>query len=223
MDKTGRGAAQPGHDDEDAPQGGPAAEWDEPTVRGSVASGADLTLFSGDKLLGGPQAGVIVGRAELVTRLRQNPLARTFRPDKMTLAGLEATLRLYRDPEALTRRLPVYRMLSAPSDRLENLADRLAQRVAALVPAADIQCEPDESFAGGGTLPTVPFSTWVVRLRHAAFNSSGVAAALRQRDVPIICRVHGESLVFDCRTLSEDDVDQIPAALAETLRDLNSE
>jgi L-seryl-tRNA(Ser) seleniumtransferase len=200
-----------------------AADWDEPTVRDSVAAGADLTLFSGDKLLGGPQAGVIVGRAELIKRLRHNPLARTFRPDKMTLAALEATLRLYRDPEALMRRLPVYRLLAAPPDRLEELANRLAQRVAALVPTAEVQCEPDESYAGGGTLPLVPFATWVVRLRHANFDASRIAAALRQRDVPIIGRVHEEALIFDCRTLSEDDADQIPAALAETLRDLSSE
>ncbi len=223
VDEPPFGAARRGNEGEDASPGGLTIDWDEPTVRDSVAAGADLTLFSGDKLLGGPQAGVIVGRAELIARLRQNPLARTFRPDKMTLAGLEATLRLYRDPEALVRHLPVYRMLGAPADALENLANRLAQGVAALAPTADVHCEPAESFAGGGTLPMVPFSTWVVRLRHAALDSSRVATVLRQRDLPIICRVHDESLIFDCRTLSEDDADQIPAALAETLRDLNSE
>jgi L-seryl-tRNA(Ser) seleniumtransferase len=223
VDKPLAVAAEPDDDSPEVARRAFAADWDEPTVRESVAAGADLTLFSGDKLLGGPQAGVIVGRTELIARLRRNPLARTFRPDKMTLAGLEATLRLYRDPEALARRLPIYRMLGVSAGVLETLANRLAQRLAATVPAADVQCEPDESFAGGGTLPTVPFSTWVVRLRHPELDAGRVAAALRQRDVPIICRVHDESLVFDCRTLSEDELDQIPAALAETLRELDSE
>jgi len=223
MDKTLPGAAEPGNGDQPAPPGAVAVDWDEPTVCDSVAAGADLTLFSGDKLLGGPQAGVVVGRAELVARLRQNPLARTFRPDKMTLAGLEATLRLYRDPEALVRRLPVYRMLSTPAGHLESLANRLAQRIAAQAPTTEVECEPDESFAGGGTLPTVAFPTWVVRLRHAEFDTGQVAAALRQRDLPIICRVHDEALVFDCRTLSEDDPDRIAAALAEILRELHEE
>ncbi|MFQ5806305.1 MAG: L-seryl-tRNA(Sec) selenium transferase [Phycisphaerae bacterium] len=223
LDRPSASAAEPNEDNLEASGARFAADWDEPTVRESVAAGADLTLFSGDKLLGGPQAGVIVGRTELIARLRENPLARTFRPDKMTLAGLEATLRLYRDPQALLRRLPVFRMLGTATDHLENLANRLAQRIARQVPAAEVNCAPDESFAGGGTLPTIPFPTWVVRLRHVALDSGRVAAALRQRDVPIVCRVHDEALVFDCRTLSEGDVDEIPAALAETLRELNSE
>lgn len=209
--------------EQDAPDTAMTTDWDEPAVRDSVAAGADLTLFSGDKLLGGPQAGVIVGRAELIARLRQNALARTFRPDKMTLAGLEATLRLYRDPVALAQRLPVLRLLGATAEELERRANRLAQQISAQVPEAEVECDTDESFAGGGTLPTIPFSTWVARVRHRAFDSSRVATALRQRDLPIICRIHDESLVFDCRTLSEENADQIPAALAETLRELDGE
>lgn len=205
-------------EDAGAPELG--ADWDEPTVRQSVADGADLTLFSGDKLLGGPQAGVIVGRAELIAKLLRNPLARTFRPDKMTLAALEATLRLYRDPAGLARRLPVYRLLSAGVQELEARAQRLAEAIRLRVPEAVVECLPAEAYAGGGTLPTVPFSTRVVRVRHGAYDAARLAAALRQREVPIICRLHEESLVFDTRTLSAEDAEQIAAALAEVVRDL---
>jgi L-seryl-tRNA(Ser) seleniumtransferase len=138
----------------------------------------------------------------------------------MTLAGLEATLRLYRDPEALTRAVPVYRMLTAPLEQLEGIAGRLARQIGDQVPDAEVGCEPDESYAGGGTLPTVPFSTWVVRVRHTGLDSGRIAAALRQRDVPIICRVRDESLIFDCRTLLREDEDQVAAALADTVREL---
>ena len=199
------------------------ADWDEPTVRHSVGAGADLTLFSGDKLLGGPQAGVIVGRSELITQLRKNPLARTFRPDKLTLAGLEATLRLYRDPDALVRRLPVRRMLGASLEHLEAQANRLTQQIAELIPEVDVVTAADESFAGGGTLPALPFATRVTCVRHPHFEPGRIAAALRARDLPIICRIRDEALIFDCRTLLSEEIDQIPTALAETLREMNSE
>jgi L-seryl-tRNA(Ser) seleniumtransferase len=188
-------------------------------VRGSIAAGADLTLFSGDKLLGGPQAGIAVGRADLIALMRKNPLARTFRPDKMTLAGLEATLRLYRDPESLARKLPVPRMLTTAPTELKGRAEDLAGEIAEQIPDADVLCQADESYAGGGTLPTVPFATWTVRVAHPELDAGEAATALRQRILPIICRVHDGALVFDCRTLSPDDAEQIPVALAEALRE----
>ena len=201
----------------------PLAQWDEPSVRESIAAGADLTLFSGDKLLGGPQAGVIVGRAELITRLRKNPLARTFRPDKLALAGLEATLRLYRDPETLCRRLPVWRMLSAARPMLEKTAVQLEHALSHALPAAEVVSMADYSEAGGGTLPTLPFPTWTVRVRHPGLTSMSIAEALRQRDLPIICRVQDEALIFDCRTLFPGDPEQIAGALAEVARELLGE
>ena len=201
----------------------PPTQWDEPTVRNSVADGADLTLFSGDKLLGGPQAGVIVGRAELIARLRQNPLARTFRVDKMTLAGMEATLRLYRDPDSLHRRLPIYRMLATTPAKLEEMARTIGQQISQHLPEVTVRCAADESYAGGGSLPTIPFPTWVVCVRHPELSADQLAAALRQRELPVICRVHDEALVFDCRTLSSEDADLIPAALAEVVRELSGE
>jgi L-seryl-tRNA(Ser) seleniumtransferase len=205
---------------EDSQDAAPDPEhWDEPSVRESVEAGADLTLFSGDKLLGGPQAGVIVGRAALIERLQKNALTRTFRPDKMTLAGLEATLRLYRDPDALVRKLPIYRMLSASPESLRETADQLAQSLAGLMPNATMSCAADTSYAGGGSLPTLPFPTWVLRFRDPRLSSGQLAHALRRRDLPIICRVQDDALVFDCRTLRGDDDEQIAAALAEVLRE----
>jgi len=210
---------------DDAEDGAPSigSDWDEPTVRHSIEAGADVTLFSGDKLLGGPQAGVIVGRADLIKRVRQNPMARTFRPDKMTLAGLEATLRLYRDPAAPARRLPVHRMLAAPPARLRENAERLAENIAALLPEAEIAAEQDESYAGGGTLPALPFDTWVTSVSLPDHAPNRLASALRSQALPVICRISDEALIFDTRTLFPDDMDQIPAILAETLRELEGE
>jgi L-seryl-tRNA(Ser) seleniumtransferase len=195
--------------------------WEEPSVRESIAAGADLTLFSGDKLLGGPQAGIIVGRADLITGLRKNPLARTFRPGKLTLAGLEATVRLYRDPANVVRHIPTYRLLARSLPELEQAAGELAQQIAVAVPEAEVFTEPDYSEAGGGSLPVRPFPTCVVIVRPATLLPEAVAEGLRRRDLPIICRVREGALVFDPRTLEPDDADQIPPALAEVIRELS--
>lgn len=193
------------------------ADWDEPSVRESLADGADLTLFSGDKLLGGPQAGIIVGRSDLLARLRRDPLARALRPDKLTLAGLEATLRLYRDPAALRERLPILRMLLRGDGELRSAAERLAEALSR-APGCVAEARPDESFAGGGSLPSLPFATWTVRLRHRGRGSDELAAALRERDLPVICRLRDGALVFDCRTLSESDLDDSAAAVMDVVR-----
>ncbi|MBU0639475.1 MAG: L-seryl-tRNA(Sec) selenium transferase [Planctomycetes bacterium] len=198
----------------------PVGRWDEPSVRESIAAGADLTFFSGDKLLGGPQAGVVVGRADLIGHLRGNPLMRTLRPDKMALAGMEATLRLYRDPETLYRRLPVYRYLSRTPAMLRGLAARLRGEIARLLPDAEVTARVDHSYAGGGALPTLEFPTWVVRVRCRSMPAEHIVAGLRRRDVPIIGRVQDEALLFDCRALADDEVEQIAPALADVVREL---
>lgn len=194
----------------------PGAEWDEPSVRDSVQAGADLVFFSGDKLLGGPQAGVIIGRHDLVARLRENPLARAVRPDKMTIAALEATLRLYRDPRTLAVRLPAARMLLAASETLRATAERLAQALCRL-PNVEIEPRPDTSYAGGGSLPTLALPTWTVVVRPRDASAERVAAALRLGDVPVIGRVHRDALVLDCRTIQGDDVEQIAVSLTAAL------
>ncbi len=199
----------------------PPARWDEPTVQESLAAGADVVLFSGDKLLGGPQAGIAVGRAELIAHLRRSPLARVVRPGKLTLAALEATLRLYRDPATLLERLPVLRLLALPTGSLERAAVHLEHLVSHALDGAAVHSQADVSEAGGGSLPTIAFPTWTVHVRHPRLASPDLATALRQRDLPVICRLQDEALVFDCRTLLADDAEQIAAALSEVVRELS--
>lgn len=194
--------------------------WDEPTVRGSVAGGSDLTLFSGDKLLGGPQAGVIVGRSELLARLRKNPLMRALRPDKLTLAALEATLRLHRNPETLAQRLPVFALLARPAEAIRADAEALAESIRSanegLALHADVVEESSE--AGGGSLPTHAFPTFVVRVRCDQLAAEELAAGLRRLDTPVLGRLRGEALLLDCRTVDAEDFDAIAAGLGEVLR-----
>jgi len=201
----------------DAPAG--PELWDEPTVRESIRDGADVTLFSGDKLLGGPQAGVIVGKSDLLSRIRKNPLMRTFRPDKMTIAAFEATLRLYRDPGALRREAPIYRMLSASAAELEPRAQSLARDINEHAHECRADCGRDESEAGGGSLPTWTFPTCVVRVRHPHLTPHAISAALRNRELPIICRISDDALVLDCRTIQPQEFEQVAPALAEAVRE----
>jgi L-seryl-tRNA(Ser) seleniumtransferase len=198
------------------------ADWDEPAVRASVRAGADLVLFSGDKLLGGPQAGIIVGRSAAIAKLRQNPLMRTFRPDKMTLAAVEATLRLYRDPESLCQHAPTLRMLTRPNNELHDAAQLLAQQMRAQHPRCEVSVISSESAAGGGSLPDVRFDSWAVRVSPDGMSAHELSTALRNRDVPIIARVQAGDLLFDMRTLSADDAEQIAIAVAEAERELRS-
>jgi L-seryl-tRNA(Ser) seleniumtransferase len=177
----------------------------EPLVRPSVAAGA-LTIFSGDKLLGGPQAGVVTGPAALVRRLAADPLARAVRPDKMTLAGLEATLALYRDSAEARRAIPVLRMLTADSADLRRRARRLARRI----PGA--RCVPGESAVGGGSFPDASLPTTLVVVPADAPDS--LRAALRDRDPPIIARSGEEGVLLDVRTVSDEEFGIVAGALA---------
>lgn len=193
--------------------GGP--EWDEPAVRDSVAAGADLVLFSGDKLLGGPQAGIIVGGVEPLGQLRRNPLMRTVRPGKLCLAALEATLRLYRDPQRLIQSIPALRMLAAPVEQLDPVAIALAGQCREALPDAIVELQSEKSFAGGGALPTLEFPTRVVAIRSPRHSAAELAQSLRRRDVPVIGRVQHEAVCLDCRTIHVDEVAEIGAALAD--------
>ncbi len=193
------------------------ADWDEPSVRASVAAGAHLTLFSGDKLLGGPQAGIIVGRAALLAALRRDPLARALRPDKMTLAALEATLRLYRDPERLGARLPTLELLTRTPAETQRLATELAESLRAALPGLAVDVLADSAFAGGGALPTLELPTHVVAVEWSGLSADGLASALRRAPVPVIGRIRGGRVVFDARTLRTGDVETVAAAMCDAL------
>jgi len=183
----------------------------EPTVAEAVAEGADLVTFSGDKLLGGPQAGFIVGRAALIARLNNNPLKRALRVDKIRLAALEATLRLYRDPDRLAQTLPTYRMLTRPIAAMEATARQvlpaLRAKLGAALTATTTACA---SQVGSGTLPVETLPSLAIAVTPAMARGSQrllnvLAAALRRLPVPVVGRVENGALLMDLRCLEDAD------------------
>lgn len=188
----------------------------EPTVAESIKGGVDLVSFSGDKLLGGPQAGIIAGRADLIARLKKNPLARALRLDKMTLAALESTLRLYLDPEVALREIPTLRMLSEEAESVRRRAEQLAERLEKIedLPCA-VEVVPEVARAGGGALPMCDIPTYAVKLDLA----DGLAQAcetylISGRTVPVIGRLKQDALLLDARTLRPDELEEVAEAVA---------
>lgn len=190
----------------------------EPTVQASVAAGADIVTFSGDKLLGGPQAGIIVGRRELIERIRRHQLNRALRIDKLTLAALEATLRLYLDEKSAVAQIPTLAMLTANPDGLRARAAALARSLRAqLGEAASVETAAGHSAAGGGALPGVELATTLVVIRPAQVSVEALEEALRRRATPILARIQGDALLLDVRTLRDGEEGEIVRALRETL------
>lgn len=189
---------------------------DEPGVAGSLAEGAHVVAFSGDKLLGGPQAGILLGREELIARMRQNPLCRSLRVDKVTLAGLEATLRLYRDPGRALREIPVLRMIATPARELRERASRLAAALKAGGAGASVI--PEMSVVGGGTCPGVNLKTHVVELDAGRQSVAALARRLRRGEPPVLARVDSDRLMLDPRTIEPEQearlVDRVVEARA---------
>lgn len=190
----------------------------EPTPRQALGNGAHLVSFSGDKLLGGPQAGLIVGDAELVARIKRNPLKRALRLDKMTLAALEAVLKLYRDPDRLAQRLPTLRALTRPVAELRALAERIAPALgAALGPSAQVHVRPCRSQIGSGSLPVDRLDSVCLGVGAAGRGSGGypdqLAAAFRALPMPVIGRIEEGELRLDLRCLDDETefVAQLPA------------
>ncbi len=191
----------------------------EPTPADALANGADVVTFSGDKLLGGPQAGIIVGRADLIKAIRRNPLKRALRVDKLTTAALGAVLDLYADPDRLGERLPVIRLLSRPAQEIHAAAERLLPAVRSAVhgvASADvIECD---SQVGSGALPTRTIPSAGLEMRPLASRGKGkvlqrIAAAFRALPTPVIGRVQDDSFLLDFRCL--DDEAAFEAQLAE--------
>ena len=172
---------------------------DEPTVHESLTAGAHVVTFSGDKLFGGPQAGIVLGRADLVERLRRHPLQRALRADKLTLAALEGTLALYRSGRADS---PVLRMLTEPAEAVRARAERLAHLAGGTVEATVAR-------AGGGSLPTTDFTSFACALEES------LAEPLRHADPPVIGVVRDGALLLDCRTLTDDEVEEAAHSVRE--------
>lgn len=192
---------------------GPDAE---PTVAESLKAGCDLVSFSGDKLLGGPQAGIVVGSRTLIDRLKKNPLARALRLDKMTLAALEATLRLYLDPERARSSIPTLRMLCEPHDAVRLRAEKLAEAIAGALDqgCAAIETVPETARAGGGSLPLCDIESHAVRIAFSRGDAQGCETFLASaRRVPIVGRIKKEAVLLDARTITEADIPEIASAL----------
>ncbi len=193
------------------------AGCDEPAVAGSLRAGADLVCMSGDKLIGGPQAGIILGRRDIVERIRRNPLARALRIDKLTCVALEATLRVYLDPATLAARIPTLRMLLMPPAAIERAAARLAEAIRRTLPGLPVELEASTSFLGSGALPAVGLPTTCVVLPKLPGPAGDVARRLRLRPVSVFTRVHAGAVRIDPRTLQEGEDTELVEALADVL------
>ena len=173
----------------------------EPLARDALRDGCDLVCFSGDKLLGGPQAGILAGTAEAVATCRRHPLARALRIDKLSLAALEATLRAYRDPQRARAELPALRAVLEPAEEVRMRAERLAARIGGTVIETVAR-------VGGGALPLAELPSFGVRLDGDA---DLLAARFREGDPAVLARVSDGALVLDCRTLGDEDAARISA------------
>ena len=181
----------------------------EPTISEALAAGADLVTFSGDKLLGGPQAGIIAGRGDLIEKIRRNPMTRAMRPDKITLAALQAVLRLYTNPARLAQELPTLRWLTREVAEIESMATRLA-------PLLQSHCKPFEvavcrarSQVGSGALPVDTLESAALKLTRPDLRRPGkalkmLAQAFRELSIPVVGRIADDALWFDLRCLEDE-------------------
>jgi L-seryl-tRNA(Ser) seleniumtransferase len=194
----------------------PLGLHDEPTVSEVVASGVDLVTFSGDKMLGGPQAGILVGKAACIEAVRRHPLHRAVRVDKFTIAALEATLKLYADPQRACREIPTLAMLSMTPQTLARRVRRLQR----LLPAAARQAyQPrvldGNSAVGGGALPLAQLPTKLLALRPAFCSVTELERRLRCRQPAIIARIAQEQLLVDVRTVLDREIPDVATALTQ--------
>jgi L-seryl-tRNA(Ser) seleniumtransferase len=189
----------------------------EPTVQEVVASGVDVVTFSGDKLLGGPQAGIILGKKEIVERIKKNPMNRAMRIDKFTLAGLESILRLYLDEEKAVSRIPTLAMIAEPVETVKHRANRLARRIRKnLAGICNVKVCETISRVGGGAMPEQNLTSQAVVLKPVTMSVNRLEILLRNLDLPVIGRVEEDSLILDMRTVIDNEI----PLLAQSLQDV---
>ena len=186
----------------------------EPTVQWACQAGADIVSFSGDKLLGGPQAGIVVGKKSYIDVMKKIPLTRAVRIDKLTLAALEATLRIYLEPEQINQKIPTYQMLSMPLEEIQAKGRRLLEKLAE-VPGLHGQLVEEQGQVGGGSVPAQMIPTWAVALRHESVTPDQLETRLRLLPLPIIGRISKDRFLLDMRTTQEEYLDYIAQSVAQ--------
>jgi len=190
----------------------------EPVVRDSINAGVDVACFSGDKLIGGPQSGIIVGKASTVEKIRKNPLKRALRVGKLTLAGMEATLRLFLNLERLKKDHPVYRMFSLKTEELEKRGKKVIKRLQTeLAAKAEVSLEEGGSQVGSGSVPVETIPTKLVQVKPVALSAESLVKRLRYNNPPVFARVHRDAVLLDLRTIQEDEDELVMDALRRTL------
>ena len=189
----------------------------EPVAQASIAAGTDVVLFSGDKLLGGPQAGIIAGRKQWVRKIEKDPLMRAFRLDKMTLAALEATLRLYLNEERALREVPGLRMLGTPLTELRQRAEMLAVRLREVAGVAKVKVCDDVAYVGGGSLPDQTMKTCVLEVEACSVSDTDLAQRLRVGSPAVVGRLRDGKLVLDVRTVFPHQEPALVEALRQAL------
>lgn len=187
----------------------------EPVAKDSIAAGADLVLFSGDKLLGGPQAGIIVGKKHWIQRIEKDPMMRAFRLDKMTLAALESTLRCYLDESRALQTIPVLRLLGTPMEELRARAVRLADQIAKIPGIEDVVVREEDAFVGGGSLPDQSMKSWIVSFQPVGQSEEQLAYRLRTGRHAVMSRVQDGRLLLDLRTIFPAQMELLVQMLGE--------
>lgn len=192
--------------------------WSSPTVRELLETGIDILTFSGDKLLGGPQAGIILGRQDLLARMASHPLARALRMDKMALAALDATLKLYLQPEKITERIPCIRALCLSETEIAGRAEMLFEKLKGRIADEwEISILKDTSPVGGGALPLTQLPTRVISIRSDTCSATVLAGKLRSARPPVIARIQKDMVVLDLRTIQPQDIDAFTESLVNAL------
>ena len=188
------------------------------SARGAIASGMDVVCFSGDKLFGSAQAGIVAGRGDYIDKMKKHPLTRAFRPDKLSLAALEAALRIYRYPGEALRRIPAIAMLAARPEDLRRRAEDLAERLRTLYPGWEILARETTDETGGGSLPNVQLPGWAVALKPDGLSVDDLEKRLRNGRLPVILRIHDGMAMLSLRTILPDEDEELLTAFQAAAR-----